>query len=236
VSVTSFPVPMRQRRHQVIPVPVFHGLGDSSSSGNQSGLQEAASASQIVASLVSIGVMLANVFKGCGQTCIEAADLANQAEPLLLQNLQAYLAAPVHYASVQAAALANFANTWNSVTTACSNPALGSAGQACIGDRQAGACHYQTSPGGWQQAAGGNWSYQYPGAQGSGSTCWNWFVGYHDPIANDPTVVPDPVPGAAIASSLLSSVGIPADATVFGLPVGDVAIGGLALLLAWMFL
>jgi len=182
----------------------------------------------IAGTIAQVGIALANIFAGCGQTCVEATELANQAEPLLLQNLQAYLSAPVHYASLQAGALNNFELTWNALVSACSNPALGSAGQSCIADRQQGACHYQTSPGGWQQDSSGNWTYVYPGAQGSGSSCWNWFVGYHDPIANDPTVVPDPIPGAAAASSLLTSVGLPS--TVFGLPIGDVAMLGLAAL------
>ncbi len=59
-------------------------------------------------------------------------------------------------------------------------------------------------------------------------------MGYRDPIANDPTVVPDPVPGGAVASNILSSVGIPAGSTFFGLPVGDLLMGGGLLLLAWL--
>lgn len=186
-------------------------------------------AGPIAAGIAAIGLALANVFSGCGQTCVEASNLANQAEPLLLQNLQAYMSAPVHYASMQAAALNNFNLTWTALEQACSNPQLGSAGQACIADRQQGGCHYKTSPGGWQQGPNG-WTYVSPGAAGSGSTCWNWFVGYHDPIANDPTVVPDPVPGAAALSSLTGS------ATIGGIPVADLLIGAGALLLLAMFL
>ena len=176
---------------------------------------------------VSIGLALANIFAGCGQKCVETTNLANQAEPLLQQNLDNYMSAPVHYASMQAAALNNFDLTWNALTSACSNPQLGAAGQSCISDREQGACHYQTSPGGWV-----NGTYQNPGAQGSGSTCWNWFVGYRDPIANDPTVVADPIPGSGVVSSLLSSVGISTSGTVFGLPIVDVALLGLALFAA----
>ena len=244
ISVPQF-VPRRRS-------PRARGLGQLLSPTNQTIAQGAASAASltgvligalaaipiagpIAAAIAGIGVLLANVFAGCGNTCVEATNLANQAEPLLDQNLQTYMSAPVHYASLQAAALNNFALTWNALVQGCSNPALGSAGKACISDRQQGGCHYQTSPGGWQQQ-NGQWIYVNPGAQGSGSTCWNWFVGYHDPIANDPTVVPDPVPGGAAVSSLLSSVGIPSDATLFGLPLGDVAIGAGALLLLWMLL
>lgn len=251
---TGFPVPVRRvmtRRYArpsrlVIP----SGLG-ALSPGSISIANSAASAAALTGTMVAVlasipiagpiaaavagvGLLLANVFSGCGQTCVEASNLANQAEPLLLQNLQTYLSAPVHYASLQAATLNNFALTWQALVSACSNPQLGSAGQSCIADRQQGGCHYQTSPGGWSQDASGVWRYTYPGAQGSGSACWNWFVGYHDPIANDPTVVPDPVPGAGALTSTLESAGLPA--SVFGLPTGDLAIGAGLLLLAWLFL
>jgi len=184
-----------------------------------------------VSALSSIGLVLANVFAGCGQTCVEATSLANQAEPNLQQNLEAYLAAPIHYASLQAAALNNFDLTWQALESACSNPSLGSAGQACISDRQAGSCAYKTSAGGWQQV-NGVWQYQNPGANGSGPACWNWFVGYRDPIANDPIVVPDPVPGAASLNSLVSTLGLNPSSTLFGLPLPDLLAIGAALLIA----
>lgn len=250
IAYAPFPAPVRgamarryaRPRRIVIP----SGLG-ALSPGEMSIANTAAAAAQltgelaggplggaIAGAIAQVGLLLANVFSGCGQTCVEASNLANQAEPLLLQNLQTYMSAPVHYASLQAAALNNFALTWQALVQACSNPQLGSAGQSCIADRQQGGCHYQTSPGGWSQDASGVWSYTYPGAQGSGSACWNWFVGYHDPIANDPTVVPDPVPGGGALTSTLESAGLPA--SVFGLPTGDVAIGAGLLLLAWLFL
>ena len=229
MSYVALAPPMRHRRR---------GMAGSLSPTDQSIANGAATAAVLTGTLLGgpiggaiaeaisqIGILLANVFAGCGNTCVEATNLANQAEPLLLQNLQTYLSAPVHYASLQAGALNNFTLTWNALVQACSNPALGSAGQACIADRQNGACDYHTSPGGWS-----NGVYTYPGANGSGPTCWNWFVGYHDPIANDPTVVPDPVGVTSDVSSVLSSVGVPS--TVFGLPVLDLILIGAGLLLA----
>jgi hypothetical protein len=233
-----FPIPMRKRR----------GMGALSTTDNQIASAAASAAvltgtmvggplgGAIAGTIAETGILLANLFSGCGQTCTEATEIVNQAEPLLQQNLEQYLSAPIHYASLQAGALNNFNLTWNALVSACGNPALASAGTNCIADRQNGACDYQTTPGGWSQDSSGNWSYTYPGANGSGSTCWNWFVGYYDPIANDPTVVQDPVPGASIASSLLSSIGIPTDATLFGLPLGDIAIGAAGLLLLWWLL
>ena len=155
-----------------------------------------------IAGAITVAQLLVGIFKGCGQTCVEATDIVNQVEPVLQQNLATYLASPVHTQSLQAAAINNFQTAWNAVVQNCNNPSLATAGQNCISERQQGACAYKTSPGGWQQN-GGTWQYVYPGANGSGSTCWNWFVGYLDPIQNDPTVVPDSV----VTSPSSSTVG-----------------------------
>jgi hypothetical protein len=146
----------------------------------------------VAAGLIAVGQVLVGVFKGCGQTCIDASNIANQVAQALEQNLSEYMSAPVHTESMQAAALNNFQTAWNALTQACGNPALLSAGKNCISDRQQGSCAYKTSPGGWQQT-NGTWKYVSPGPNNSGSACWNWWIGYHDPIANDPTVVPDAV-------------------------------------------
>jgi hypothetical protein len=178
-----------------------------------------------IAGVIAAGMAIASLFKGCGQTCIEASDIANQCETVLQQNLQQYLSAPVHYQSLQTAALNNFTTAWSALTQACGAASLGSAGSNCISERQQGACSYKTTPGGWQQGSSG-WTYVYPGANGSGSTCWNWFVGYHDPIANDPTVVPDPASSGAAgaASSVLEDIGVNPSSTLFGVPLSELAI------------
>lgn len=191
----------------------------------------------IIAGAIAVANILVGVFKGCGSTCTEASDIANQVEPALQQNLANYLAAPVHYASLQAAFLNNFTTAWSALTQACGNPQLMSAGQNCISERQQGSCSYKTTPGGWQQT-NGVWTYVYPGANGSGSTCWNWFVGYHDPIANDPTVVPDPSPASSAVSGAtsvitqgLTDIGISPSTTLFGIPLSTLALPAIALLI-----
>ncbi len=146
-----------------------------------------------VAGAIALATALYKEFQGCGQTCIVASQIADKIEPVLRANVQNYLEAPVHYASLQAAALNNFDFAWAALVKACSNPQLQDAGQRCTQDRQQGACHYHTSPGGWA-----NGTYTPPGQNGSGPDCWNWFVGYRDPIAHDPTVVPDPVPQSQV--------------------------------------
>jgi hypothetical protein len=175
-----------------------------------------------IAGVVAAGMAIASLFKGCGQTCVEASNIANQVEQVLQQNLSQYMSAPVHYASLQAAALNNFNTAWAALTQACGNPQLASAGQNCISERQQGACSYKTTPGGWQGS-----TYVYPGANGSGPACWNWFIGYHDPIADDPTVVPDPAPataGGAITSTVsqgLTDIGVSPSTTIFGIPLSS---------------
>jgi len=171
-----------------------------------------------IGAVIAVGSMIASFFHGCGSSCVLAAANANKVEPLLQQNLQAYLSQPVHYQSLQTAALANFNAVWNALVQACSDPSLGAAGQRCISDRQQGSCAYKTSPGGWQ-----NGKYVYPGANNSGSSCWNWWVGYHDPIANDPTVVPDPAPASSVSSVVGNILG---QQTASGQPASSVLPAG----------
>jgi hypothetical protein len=188
-----------------------------------------------IAGLVSIGMLIANQFGGCGQTCVEATKIADQVGALLDQMLQTYLAAPVHYKSMQTAYLTQWDAAWTALEQACGNPQLGDAGVRCITDRQRGSCKWNTSPGGWQQTSG-TWTYVAPGPAGSGSACWNWFVGSRDPVANDPTVVPDP----PAASSVLGAPGAALSDAVSSLTSGNfnpLWIGGAVLLAGiWLFM
>lgn len=190
-----------------------------------------------VAGVIAIGVALANLFSGCGQSCVLATKIANDAEPILQNNLNTYLSAPAHYRSLQLAALNNFDFTWQALTKACSNPQLQAAGQRCISDRARGACVWQSSPFGWI-----NGQFVGSGPAGSGTSCWNWFSGYRDPIANDPHVVPDPPDTTTTLNPLTGQItttqtGIPGALASLGLPsiptpllVGGAALLGLVLL------
>jgi hypothetical protein len=150
-----------------------------------------------IAALVGVGIAIANLFKGCGQTCIEATQIANQADAILVQNVTAYTSSSIRYVSMQTAALNTFDTTWAALQAACGNAQLGAAGQRCISDRQQGACTWKVSQGGWNADG----TYTPWGAAGSGSVCWNWFVGMRDPIANDPFVQPDPTSATAPGGS-----------------------------------
>jgi hypothetical protein len=117
---------------------------------------------------------------GCGQTCIQTSQWANQAANALQQVLDGYFAQPAPRAkSAQQLALASFDQIWAKLVQLCGDPQWGDAGKRCISDRQRGACV-------WKQA----YAPVYPGEPAIGQ-CWNWFNGYRDPIANDTDVVDD---------------------------------------------
>lgn len=177
-----------------------------------------------IAGLVGAGMVIANIFSGCGQSCVQATNIAEQVSAVIDQAFDTYMNSPVHYRSMQVAYLNIFDTTWAALKQACSDPALGDAGRRCISDRQAGSCHWKTSPGGWVRQ-GGTWVYVPPGPNGSGDTCWNSFVGRRDPVADDPTVVPDPV-----SSGVLSSLGVNPSSSLMGIPLSLLLPGGLILL------
>lgn len=158
-------------------------------------------AGPFIAAAGQLAIALENLFSGCGATCTQTTAIVNQAQTQLGALFNQYMAAPVHYASMQTAFLSAFDQIWSWVTQSCGNPALGAAGQRCVTDRQAGACTIMVAPFGWSQNGGG-WVYSPAGASGSGSTCWNWFSGMRDPVANDPTIVDD---SQGSTSSLVTS-------------------------------
>lgn len=156
--------------------------------------------------------LLTNIFKGCGSSCTLTSDEANQVEQALQQNLEAYFASPRTQAD-QTAALANFDNTWAQLVQYCGNPSFGQAGQNCVSDREEGSCAYKTTPGSWNGC-----TWQGAGANGSGSTCWNWFVGYRDPIANDPCVQPNATTAPTSTASPGSTTSSPGTTSTPSLP------------------
>jgi hypothetical protein len=144
----------------------------------------AASAVPIIgAAIAAVTLIIVEIIanSGCGQTCIETSQWANQAEQGLIQNIQAYFGNTPRYQSQQALALANFDAIWAQLQAICGGAGTGDAGKRCITDRQRGACT-------WQQSSTSA-LLGYPGEPQTG--CWNWFNGYRDPIANDPDVQPD---------------------------------------------
>jgi hypothetical protein len=177
----------------------------------------------IAAAGVLIGPIL-KMFSGCGATCTQATTIANQAEVALEQLVNQYFAQPVRYKSAQTAALSAIQQVFTALQTSCSSPSLGTAGQNCINQRlNASACQWRSSPYSFNGC-----TYTPAGPNGSGTSCWNWIVGYYNPIANDPCVVDDPVSSAT--DSVLSAFGVSPTSTIAGLPATDVMLGVLVLL------
>lgn len=64
-------------------------------------------------------------------------EIVDSVEPLLIENLNGYLAGPRTISS-QRQAVANFEAGWQYVADSCGQPDMGTPGQWCIGDRQRG--------------------------------------------------------------------------------------------------
>jgi hypothetical protein len=133
---------------------------------------------------------------------VQTTQIVNELEPMLQQNLAGYLSGPRTVTS-QAQALANFDAVWNALVENCRIEEMGDPGVRCVTDRQAGSCQ-------WKE----------------GGQCWNWFVGYRDPIANDPGVKPDPTIGQEVGSTLSQLTGglIPTTGSGGLLLIGAVAL------------
>ena len=180
-----------------------------------------------IAGLLAITPLIVNLFSGCGQTCIQATKIANQAAAVLDQNLKAYFSSPTRTASMQAAALNNFDTVWNAVLQGCGQPALQQAGQRCISERQRGGASN------WCCAGNPNAVKVADSACGNPPCCTgcDWFILYRDPIANDSAIQPDPVSQAG--ASLLSSIGVNPSTMVGGVPVSKLLLPAAALLAVW---
>lgn len=144
------------------------GLNTAGASALAAGLIPANLIPFVGPAIAGVTLLAAYLIKnsGCGQTCIQTSQWANQAADALQQNLDAYMAIPIpRHPANQQVALQNFDAIWAQLKKMCGDPQWGDAGKRCIADREQGACKWK-----------------------NGSECWNWFVGYRDPIANDPNV------------------------------------------------
>jgi hypothetical protein len=213
-----------------IGIQTANSTGSAAAGAVASGLSLASAIDPepISKAILAIGAALTGIvtkmIQGCGATCTDASNYVNQIEPQLVQNVATYTSSPVRTQTMQANALANFDSTWAALLQTCQGIG-GRGGTNCVTDRQQGACTWKASPGGWSQTSGGGYTYTPAGAAGSGNTCWNWFVGYRDPIANDPDVVPDSA--VASASSAVSSL---TSGSTAGIPNEFLLLGALALL------
>lgn len=169
----------------------------------------------ISAVLVGIEAILNS---GCGQTCVETSQWANQAEAQLKQLVTAYFAVPApRTQNMQQVTMAGFMSVWNKLVADCSQPGLSTAGQNCIADRQDGACKWKATK-----------LNGFPGEPAIGQ-CWNWWNGYYWPVANDPTVPDAAVTDAAETVAATTSAATAAASSLnIWLLVGAAALIGLA--------
>jgi hypothetical protein len=92
--------------------------------------------------ILSIAALLGPLLGGLfgtsveGQQKIATTQIVNDIEPLLKQNVAAYLDNPT--VANQQAALSNFDSTWASMVQSCGQAQFAQAGQNCILDRQRG--------------------------------------------------------------------------------------------------
>jgi hypothetical protein len=166
---------------------------------------------KIAAGVLEIGAAIQNFFFHPDCNKIATTQIVNQAEVFLKQNLSAWqaLSASQKTPEAQQAALMNFDNVWNQVLQACGSGQYGSAGQACIADRQQGGCHYQVN-----------------------GKCWNWFSGYRDPIANDPQVAANIAAAAASPAGSILPAGVSTALASAGIdPMWLLVAAGLGLLM-----
>lgn len=157
-----------------------------------------------IAGFAAAAGLIISQFRGCGETCVIATEIANTVEQALRQIKDEYLAGPRTH-STQAAALAIFDATWDKLVEACGNPQLGDAGRRCISERERGG----SAP--WCP---------------TGAGC-DWFILYRDPIANDPYVRPDPSALEQAGSTLTSATGLSGQVLLIGgLVVAVLLMGG----------
>jgi len=126
---------------------------------------------------VTMGLMLLFSRKGPKQK-VATTKIVNDVEPLLRQNVDAYLAGDRTPLS-QTQALANFDAGWQYVLDNCGATVMGDPGQRCISERMEGATpHWDACP-----------------VEG----CRNWFQMYRDPIRDNPPVA---VPGSFVTDPM----------------------------------
>lgn len=160
--------------------------------------------------ILSLGAAIGNLFHGCGATCIQSSEFANQFQQAVQQLKDYYFAQPVHYRSLQKLTLNEMQKAADALRQACGDPALGDAGKRCIAERLV-----RGGPAPW-----------CPTPDHTGCGFWETF---YDPIANDPNVVEDP-PAIQQASD---SIGL---TTGGKLNWGMVALLGIGLVLLLTFM
>jgi hypothetical protein len=148
-------------------------------------------AAPFVLAVGAIAGPIISLFQGCGQTCVQATQYADQAAQALGQIVNTYFAQPTpRLKSTQVAALQAIDQIMQALHDACSNPALGAAGQRCISERLVRGGSAPWCP--------------------TGTGC-DWYALFRDPVAGDTNLIDDSaVSAVGVSDNLLSSLpGLP---------------------------
>ncbi len=191
------------------------GASTAVGAGVAAGLIPAAAVPFIGPAIAGAALLAAYLIKnsGCGQTCIQTSQWANQAQDALVQNINAYFALPAPRSPEnQQLALQTFDQIWAQLVKMCGDPQWGDAGKRCISDRERGACKWHATE-----------NSQWPGGVQLGE-CFNWFAAFRDPIANDRNVGSASVLDSAIFGGGESSGSLLPALAIAGLIVAAVAL------------
>jgi hypothetical protein len=190
------------------PLPVSTEIEDSAAAALTAAASIPSPATPFLLAAAGIAKALAalGVGAGCGQTCIQATSVVNQAEPALLANIQQYEAGQISQAQAQQ----TYNNVWQGIQVSCS-AIPGQAGQDCVSDRAEGSCKWKqttTSP-----------LLSFPGEPQPGE-CWNWYSGYYVPLTMPPLT---PMAATSTAAGAVDTVTNEANtlASDIGLPSGS---------------
>ena len=166
-AAAPFPsLPLNYRRRRGLSAPTLtQGTVSGAASGTMLGISTAQQTGSAVAGGVSAGLMttagilaaipggqipaaviagaaalvapIANLFKGCGDTCVLTSQFANQVSDAVTQLNKNYWGAPVRTVSMQQATLQAMNELWGYLVSHC-QAVGGQGGAQCIADRQRG--------------------------------------------------------------------------------------------------
>lgn len=147
-----------------------------------------------VLAITQLSGTISHLIDGCGQSCVQATDIVNQAETYVQQIAAAYWQAPTRTKSFQAWTLQQLDAIFAKVAQLCGQIG-GTAGANCVKERLTR-------------------GYRPPWCTDLNvplSQCGGWYDVTYDPIANDAGVQPDPsglgISGTQIAAAVPGGFG-----------------------------
>jgi len=144
-----------------------------------------------VLAITALSGTISKLINGCGQSCVQATQIVNEADTYVQQMAAAYWQAPVRTVSFRDWTLEQMDAVFNQVRELCGRIG-GDAGTNCVKERLT-----RGYPSPWCAPAG------LP----IGPQCGGWYDVTYDPIMHDPGVQPDPGPMALLSSGLPGGYG-----------------------------